>query len=71
MPQAVNKGSKLPYSLLLPERTVKVVCEAIRLSPRGFTATLTMLSRKSLLITEQAHEKLTSICQIYRAYALT
>ena len=31
-------------------------------SPRGSTATLTMLSRNSLPIAGQTHEKLTSIC---------
>ena len=35
----------------------------------GSTATLTMLWIKSLSITGQTHGKLTSICQIYRAYA--
>ena len=41
---------------------VKVVCGSTWLSPRGSTATLTMLWRNSWSITGQTHEKLTSIC---------
>ena len=37
-------------------------CGSTRLSPRGSTATLTMLWRNSWSITGQTHEKLTSIC---------
>ena len=41
---------------------VTVVCGSTRLSPRGSTATLTMLWRNSWSITGQTHRKLTSIC---------
>ena len=41
---------------------VKVVCGSTRLSPRGSTATLTMLWRNSWSITGQTHEKQTSKC---------
>ena len=40
---------------------VKVVCESTRLSPRGSTATLTVLRRNSWSITRQTHEKLTLV----------
>ena len=44
---------------------VKVVCGSTRLSPRGSTATLTMLWRNSWSITGQTHKKkLTSIDHI-------
>ena len=42
---------------------VKIVCGSTRLSPRGFTATLTTSWRNSGSITGQTHRKLTSICQ--------
>ena len=39
-----------------------VVCGSTRLSPHGFTATLTMFWQYSSSITGQMHEKLMSIC---------
>ena len=38
------------------------ICHHLVVSPRGSTATLTMLWRNSWSITGQTHEKLTSIC---------
>ena len=48
----------------LRHNIAKVVCRSTRLSPYGFTATLTMLHGNSLSITRQAHENPTSICLI-------
>ena len=43
---------------------VKVVCGSTQLSPRGSTATLTMLWRNSWSTTWQTHKKPTSICYL-------
>ena len=50
---------------------VKVVYGSTRLSPRGFTATSTMLWRNLWSITGQMHETLTSICYILRSDSST
>ena len=64
-----NKQIDVSFSCVCPVmddefclNIVKVVCGSTRLSPRGSTATLTMLWQNSSLIAGQTHEKLTSIC---------